>query len=403
MENRVSAHPGRMTITPVSGQENTYDMVRADQPIVEGTPLNKATLFDEENETLYGLSGNEATVNNALKRVPQFSRITEAHPVAEGYSVSAGDVVDVNESGEIYAPLEWKFEGIPLSRSYTRILALSDHLFIGQSGSNLTMYAITIDGTETTINSPITGGFLAFARISDTEFLVAARNSSYGYTVQFLRYVYADGEWKIYQGATEPFPSMLYSDYVDCITIIGKWAIFSGRSLPEDATFPRKTYIGYCDISNLVPGKPIATLLSTHSGSDGNVNTTAVFKIDETHVVYFRFGHYTNGSSFTNAAQVYTFDQSQTFIATGTPYTEKMISGSTPVTAIHGARRFDGGIEIVSNYSTSSYSVYSTTYMIDPSYTVTKGTSVGIVPKSASSGTNWMSMSNSGEIGRAHV
>ncbi len=43
--DRVPTHPGRVKLIPVVGQENTYDMVRADAPIEAGTPLNKA-LFD---------------------------------------------------------------------------------------------------------------------------------------------------------------------------------------------------------------------------------------------------------------------------------------------------------------------------------------------------------------------
>lgn len=41
--NRVPTYPGRVVLTPVSGQANTFDMVRADAPRVEGTPLDKAT------------------------------------------------------------------------------------------------------------------------------------------------------------------------------------------------------------------------------------------------------------------------------------------------------------------------------------------------------------------------
>lgn len=65
VEDRVPTYPGRVTLTPVSGQENTYDMVRADLPVVEGTPINKK-LFDSksdclaENVTVWvALSGND--------------------------------------------------------------------------------------------------------------------------------------------------------------------------------------------------------------------------------------------------------------------------------------------------------------------------------------------------------
>jgi len=43
--DRVPTYPGRVTLTPVAGQANTYDMARADSPTVAGTPLDKAT-FD---------------------------------------------------------------------------------------------------------------------------------------------------------------------------------------------------------------------------------------------------------------------------------------------------------------------------------------------------------------------
>ena len=53
--DRVPAHPGRVKLIPVPGQPDTYDMIRADDPIVTGTPINKA-LFDSIT------SVNEATL-----------------------------------------------------------------------------------------------------------------------------------------------------------------------------------------------------------------------------------------------------------------------------------------------------------------------------------------------------
>ena len=46
MQDRVSLHPGRVKLVPVAGQENTYDMVRADSPTQEGTPLHKDSLLE---------------------------------------------------------------------------------------------------------------------------------------------------------------------------------------------------------------------------------------------------------------------------------------------------------------------------------------------------------------------
>lgn len=51
VEDRVSTYPGRIHLTPVAGQTNVYDMSRADEPVQEGTPLNKA-LLDQKAYTL---------------------------------------------------------------------------------------------------------------------------------------------------------------------------------------------------------------------------------------------------------------------------------------------------------------------------------------------------------------
>ena len=65
MQDRVSLYPGRVKLTPVSGQENTYDMVRADEPTQEGTPLNKATLLKDATAALFGL-GTDAVPDDVL-------------------------------------------------------------------------------------------------------------------------------------------------------------------------------------------------------------------------------------------------------------------------------------------------------------------------------------------------
>lgn len=49
--DRVSTYPGRVILKPVTGATNTYDMERADVPVTEGTPINKA-LFDSKADTL---------------------------------------------------------------------------------------------------------------------------------------------------------------------------------------------------------------------------------------------------------------------------------------------------------------------------------------------------------------
>ena len=44
MKNRESLYPGRVKLTPVDAAKGIYDLVRADEPQEEGTPLNKKLL-----------------------------------------------------------------------------------------------------------------------------------------------------------------------------------------------------------------------------------------------------------------------------------------------------------------------------------------------------------------------
>ena len=54
MYDREPLYPGRVKLTPVSGQSNVYDMVRADQPAQAGSPLNKNTFLKDTTAALFG-------------------------------------------------------------------------------------------------------------------------------------------------------------------------------------------------------------------------------------------------------------------------------------------------------------------------------------------------------------
>lgn len=68
MKDRIPLYPGRVKLTAVDGQPGVYDMVRADDATEQGTPLSKATLLDDDTAALFGLTGDAATVNNALAK-----------------------------------------------------------------------------------------------------------------------------------------------------------------------------------------------------------------------------------------------------------------------------------------------------------------------------------------------
>lgn len=73
MQDRIPLYPGRVKMTPVAGQANTYDMVRADDPTQAGTPLNKATLLKDTTAALYGL-GTGAVPDDVLAELGKYKQ-----------------------------------------------------------------------------------------------------------------------------------------------------------------------------------------------------------------------------------------------------------------------------------------------------------------------------------------
>lgn len=70
MMDRVVQFPHRYKAVKVAGEENVFDFVPMPGVTTEvGTPLNKATLLSDDTANVYGLSGSDATVNNALLRI----------------------------------------------------------------------------------------------------------------------------------------------------------------------------------------------------------------------------------------------------------------------------------------------------------------------------------------------
>ena len=63
--DRVPTYPGRVKLVPVADQENTYDMVRADDPIEAGTPINRAlfesirtSMLTEKSAAMFGMDSS---------------------------------------------------------------------------------------------------------------------------------------------------------------------------------------------------------------------------------------------------------------------------------------------------------------------------------------------------------
>lgn len=99
MLDRISLYPGRVTLTPVSGQANTYDMERADSPTQEGTPLNKASLLKDTTAALYGLTAS-AVPDEVLGWIGKYNEHWwESYAENSGYIVNIGGEMEGDDNG----------------------------------------------------------------------------------------------------------------------------------------------------------------------------------------------------------------------------------------------------------------------------------------------------------------
>lgn len=105
MTDRTPLYPGRVKMTPVSGQANIYDMERADQPTQEGTPLNKATLLSDASAAALGLAGDDPTVDEAWAALMPGGvgdiRITTRADLGDNWLLCNGDRVSAAEYPEL--------------------------------------------------------------------------------------------------------------------------------------------------------------------------------------------------------------------------------------------------------------------------------------------------------------
>ena len=96
-KDRVPNHPGRIELIPVDGQPNIFDMARADDPLVDGTPINKALLQSFTHSRLtgryYDMTASKTTLSSAggaTNPIPtSWSNTTSTSANSGSYSISA--------------------------------------------------------------------------------------------------------------------------------------------------------------------------------------------------------------------------------------------------------------------------------------------------------------------------
>ena len=111
MYDRLPLYPGRVKLIPVEGQENVFDMVRADSPKQDGTALNKANLLKDETAADYGLT-EDAVPDEVFQKLSGSIGLTETESSA--YQIQNMNGEDVSE--QVYSALS---SFIPAPDSWT--------------------------------------------------------------------------------------------------------------------------------------------------------------------------------------------------------------------------------------------------------------------------------------------
>ena len=166
MQDRVPLYPGRVKLTPVSGQENTYDMVRADQPTQEGMKLSKATLFDAAAEkAIFNNENGNHTPAEAFAALPNIfepvgtikttvrTDLGDKWLLCNGASVDPAtypelcDILPAADPGGIWSAFE---------KSGVTYFTANNKVFMCSNGTQAIVleYADTPYGPWTTVNIP---------------------------------------------------------------------------------------------------------------------------------------------------------------------------------------------------------------------------------------------------------
>ena len=179
MQDRLALYPGRFLMIPVAGQEGLVDLVRADEPTVEGDPLNSATFLTPATLALLGVPEPQRaafTPNNALallgRTMPVWDLLTE-YKTAGTFSWTAPDLygdgrpykvgvygIGGGASGSIGTASQVPYGGAS-GFSFSIVLSVTPGQtytgVIGAGGARVSA------GTSVTINEGNNGGATSFA------------------------------------------------------------------------------------------------------------------------------------------------------------------------------------------------------------------------------------------------
>lgn len=227
MQDRVPLYPGRVTLTPVAGQANTYDMARADQPTQEGTPLNKATLLKDATATKFGK--DTGAVPDEVLDVLSKSVLEGTYPVVD-----------------VYAGQNWEKGTVPnVSGSVWQQIAVANNILFSFPISGTTAVMSTDGKTWTTFTIPtVSGGYNYGGRhrivyAGDTYYLLIPITSSPYKAIIYTTQNLSTWTLKCTLSLTNIAYNLFYSNYLSKFVLID---IYGKVYLSSDAENWESTY-----------------------------------------------------------------------------------------------------------------------------------------------------------------
>ena len=197
MQDRISKYPGRIKLIPVDAANGIYDVVRADEPTQEGTPLNTANLFSSttsqeifERTLDFRKSGvaNPDTVDLGIRRICEYYGAVEWAPRCnfsfDGDAAGKAKVVDASikylaSLGTVFVNISFEITDETYSTSYILIKAESMDPAVGDLFEHLYGAVPMISNVPETYPRPSMnnqGGSDLYIEIPSSGEINAARN-----------------------------------------------------------------------------------------------------------------------------------------------------------------------------------------------------------------------------------
>lgn len=167
MRDRVPRYPGRVKLTPVSGQANVYDMIRADSPTQEGDPLSKATFLKDLTAALYGL-GSDAVPDDVLAFLGKYNQHWWRRRTPSYYEAIVGEYGD--------KPLSWRE-----TQGTTTEIQYSDSITFDAAGviSLVSPVTISVSYTNYTAANVIKGKYFKYKLLENEGTTSPGSGSNY--------------------------------------------------------------------------------------------------------------------------------------------------------------------------------------------------------------------------------